>query len=361
MDNNCRCKLESASIIVVLLLLIVVVIWSRNFFDKLVDNMKDARAQVVRYDGAFLSACSCATGSVCVSNSAFQKAEPLPTGVTNETAECGVMIPYTTGKIGEKFQENNEHDDSMSICNAYEALDREFTSWLTVLGLFAGMFGLIVPLISYLLQHKTLKDERESVNKLVDGLRAERNEMYSEMNKARKDFRKFKAQSEYDVQSVGKIAFETKEQIAIFSQQTKKQLLMWKRQVVAFSEYSLASKLNQIQALRNKKVFDEELLVDSVNLIVAFDYLLESLINWREEDAIIVRAKMQEWIANIGSFWFMLSDVERKRVCDKLKQQFKPSSEFATRDDFLRILREDSDEFKWLEKFYKPFAPWKFS
>ena len=358
--------------IVVLLLLIAVVVWALFFIDKLIDNMKDTRAQIAKLDSASLSACSCVISSSCASNNAIHKAELLLTGVTNATVECGAMIqnpaPYITEQMGEKFRKNNEHDDSMSICNAYEALDREFTSWLTVLGLFAGIFSLVIPLVSYLLQHKTLKDERELINKYVDDLKSEQRDKHrdiddkiSSIRQIHDEFKRFRAKANEDLQSMKMEMCDTKKQAEDFLSQNMVQLTMWKRQIVAFAEYSIAEKYNRLQKYHTVKDSVDMRLMDVANLIIAFDYLLECFINWREEDEIKVKAKMLEWINYMKAFWLELPEIERKRVCKILKPQFNPSSELAKRHDFLRLLRADSDEFKWLEEFYKPFAPWKFS
>lgn len=69
---------------------------------------------------------------------------------------------------------------------------------------------------------------------------------------------------------------------------------------------------------------------------------------------------MHEWINTIDTMWRKMTDEQHEKVYKLLSVYFKPSHEFASRDDFLRILRAESEDFKWLEKFFRPFAPWKF-
>ena len=367
-----KCILECGSIICVLLLLITIVFWSRNYFTQLIDNMKDARRQFVEAENKFPCACSCATNNA-ISNAITNAGGRIVSScrVTNETSKCSSTVerPATNFVVQKKGTSDvEEHNDSMSIDKAYEALNLEFTSWLTVLGLAWGMFGLVVPLAGYLLQHKTLKDERELINKHVDDLRSEQREKYREIDDnfkkisdMRDEFSQFKIQSKKDVHAMNEMVSKIEIQTEDFLRETRTQIFMWKRQIVAFAEYSIVGKLNQLHASRNAKVFVDERLKDIVNIVIAFDYLLESLVNWREEDVVKVRAKMLQWIDNMKLFWFDLSDFERKSVCERLRTQFNPSSEFASREDFLKILRADSEEFKWLEEFFRPFAPWKFS
>ena len=70
---------------------------------------------------------------------------------------------------------------------------------------------------------------------------------------------------------------------------------------------------------------------------------------------------MLNQIRNMRMFWAKLSDEQRNGIHELLKKKYEPLGDFAGRNDFARILRTDSDDFKWLEKFFEPFAPWKFS
>lgn len=54
-------------------------------------------------------------------------------------------------------------DCSPSIMEAYESLSNELSSWMAIMGIFAAVFGLLIPLGSFLLQRQSLKDEREAI------------------------------------------------------------------------------------------------------------------------------------------------------------------------------------------------------
>ena len=93
------------------------------------------------------------------------------------------------------------NDDPMNYKEALEMLRGEQTSWLAVIGFFGIIFGLIMPIGSYLLQRQSLKDERAGVREdLKDS--QERNEKsiaekMSEMN-SRFDERMSKRDRMYD-------------------------------------------------------------------------------------------------------------------------------------------------------------------
>lgn len=340
MCKRCGNKLESIIMIVVLILLITIVWWSRNYFTQLIDNMKDARMQVKAESVSFCP-CSCATTNAIANTDAGTVS---PCRATNVASQCSVMIQKPTmdsmvHKV-ELSQDKIGQDDSLLIRTAYEALNEEFTSWLTVLGLIGGVFGLLVPLVGYLLQHHTLKTERdqlmsdwtdwkESVKEYVSDISSKVNELEKKI-----------------------------EGIDAKSRSVKDRFEMCERQNIRSQEFPLAVRINHVISARRNDLDIE--LVEIANIVIGFDYLLESIVRWGE-DVVIIRAKMHEWINNIDAMWHKMTDAQHEKVCELLRGYFKPSPEFASRDDFLRILRIDSEEFKWLENFFKPFAPWKFS
>jgi len=305
------CILKHLPMFAVIAALAMVIWWSHGYFSQLIANLKDSRSQM-RYQ------------------------TPTPSYACFE-------------KTG---------DNSEEICKAYEALDQELTAWLSVLTIAGGIFGLIAPLIGYLLQHHKLKDEREDFDKVISDFKTEQREKYREIKQDLKtingilvDLKNFKFQCAEDVRRIRKIASDNQAQSELFSIQTRDQLGKWMQQIIAFAEYSLLDKLTQAAKASTK---------DIANLIIAFDYLLESLIAWREEGGVEVLAKIQQWIKVLDAFWQQVPQDLRSDVYELLRKQFRPSDDFASRKDFVKILRADSDEFKWLEDFFKPFAPWKF-
>jgi len=64
--------------------------------------------------------------------------------------------------------------------DAFELLNASQTSWLTVVGFFATIFGLVVPVAGYLLQRQSLKDEAEALKNEVKSLAEKCEQMKSE-------------------------------------------------------------------------------------------------------------------------------------------------------------------------------------
>lgn len=68
------------------------------------------------------------------------------------------------------ISDDMKHDDALFkvFKEAEEHLRNQLTSWLTILGFFAIVFGLLMPLINYMLQRQTLSDERDRISKDFD-------------------------------------------------------------------------------------------------------------------------------------------------------------------------------------------------
>ena len=59
--------------------------------------------------------------------------------------------------------DNKEAEGRLSVVAAYDSLCNELSTWMSIMGIFAAIFGLLIPLGSYLLQRQSLKDERENI------------------------------------------------------------------------------------------------------------------------------------------------------------------------------------------------------
>lgn len=66
--------------------------------------------------------------------------------------------------------EGLQHEDALFrvLADAEEHLRNQLTTWLTILGFFGIVFGLLVPLINYMLQRQTLADERKRMTKEIN-------------------------------------------------------------------------------------------------------------------------------------------------------------------------------------------------
>ena len=288
-EKPCRgkwsCVLSHLPMLFVGAALILVIIAGMIFFSRLIDNMKDTRAQVRRYEASRVS-----------------------------------VLPDSCGLI-------EEHCSADSFCKAYEELDRELTSWLSILAFVGALFGLIAPLIGYLLQQHNLKEERKNIK---EDLKEKVELYYSNFSK--------------------EIKSDIDEKVC----DVKRKLAELETHIIRSMEFSLLTEINKV----HRGVTSNPVVV--ANIVIDFDYLLEIVVRW-DKNIAIVRAKILEWIDHMDDMWREMKMEQREEVLELLRGKFNPSGEFASRDDFLKILRPDSKEFKWLEKFFAPFARWKFN
>lgn len=118
--------------------------WSHDFFSELIQNLKDARWE----------------------------------------------MRHSDVRIEQYLRHENrwgESDSGSEIRKAYEALDRELTAWLTVFAITVGFFGLLVPLIGYLLQHHKLEKEREELREYVREFKIEQKRQMRALAKINKN------------------------------------------------------------------------------------------------------------------------------------------------------------------------------
>lgn len=77
--------------------------------------------------------------------------------------------PHPNATIVYRYTNQPNLNDIDPVFKVYkeveETLSGQMNTWLTIFGFFVTLFGLVVPLVSYLLQHRSLEDERGRVIK----------------------------------------------------------------------------------------------------------------------------------------------------------------------------------------------------
>ena len=200
-------------------------------------------------------------------------------------------------------QSNKERIENSAIIEAYDSLSNELSSWMAIMGIFATVFGLLIPIGSYLLQKQSLRDERESIMK--------------EVVKSRDDvFVKIQ-------ESVDKMPVNIAE----------KMKPMWNFLAANFDRFLVA------------------------NFVIGFDICLDCL----------VRARNLGRLVEIICKYRVYIESSQKRnpetwisAIEQLKGKIRPSDEFVSGRDFESLIRRDSETYVWLKDFYDQFAPWKF-
>lgn len=217
-------------------------------------------------------------------------------------------------------QSNKERIENSAIIEAYDSLSNELSSWMAIMGIFATIFGLLIPIGSYLLQRQSLRDERESIMK--------------EVEKSRDDVF-VKIQESVDRMPVN---------------MAEKMKPMWNFLAANFDRFLV----NDGEVLLKNSISDWRLVA---NFVIGFDICLDCL----------VRARNLGRLVEIICKYRVYIESSQKRnpetwisAIEQLKGKIRPSDEFVSGRDFESLIRRDSETYVWLKDFYDQFAPWKF-
>lgn len=216
---------------------------------------------------------------------------------------------------------NRSQYEDTAIIAAYDALQNELSTWMAIMGIFAAIFGLVIPLGGYLLQRQSLKDERVS---LMEDVEKSRDEV---------------------LDSIKKIAEGVPDKIA------NDMRPMWNFLAANFDRFL---------------VKDGECLLSAVppdwraiaNYVVELDICLDCLVRARNPGRLVeIICKYREYIESSQKRY----PVIWATAIRQLKEKMHPSNEFTSGRDFEPLVGRDSGIYAWLKNFYGQFAPWKFA
>ena len=233
-------------------------------------------------------------------------------------AGCTNQVAVSAGNIGEiqKLQ-----DRSPAIMEAYESLSNELSSWMAIMGIFAAVFGLLIPIGSYFLQRQFLKDERETIMKDVEKTR---DEAFVKIN-----------------EFVDGVPAEIGE----------KMKPMWNFLAANFDRFLV----NDGMALYGNGISDWRMVA---NFVIGFDICLDCLVRAHNAGRVLeVVIKYQKLLTSVQE----RHPKEWQYVVNQLIDKMQPSKEFVTGREYAAVIGSDSEIYVWLKNFYGQFAPWKFA
>ena len=203
--------------------------------------------------------------------------------------------------------------NNVGIKDALEILRNEQTNWLAVIGFFGVIFGLVVPVGSYLLQRQSLKEEREIIVKNCED----------------------KAKQKID-ENIARMKDELKLVLSCLSSNF---------------DGLLANLVIDLLGgnLSWKKV---------TNWVIAFDMCLDCLVRAKSGTRIAeIVNKYKEYIEDSRSKhpseWLKAIDYLNKNACK--------SDAFVQGNAYRELLGSDSVTYVWLKSFFTPIYPWKFA
>ena len=244
------------------------------------------------------------------------------------TCEYESRLKEQLGKIDEEIGDAVKDKEFYSKRYAeLERLHEQFVGrmqfWLTLVCLVVTVLGVVLPLASMILQRKSFEREAEIVKKAI----------LIEVNEARKSMEtRFLAVQKDSLCGLDLVLSHSIEQFDLMLPDMK-------------PEDGLT-----------KVVF---LLMP---IIFGFHQLMECAM--RTQDERVVKDKISEYRRFIDS-WQNPEIPQRagvwKCIVEGIRESVIKDRGSMMRCDYARVLGEGSDSFKWLEKFYKDFAEWKFA
>ena len=208
--------------------------------------------------------------------------------------------------------ESKSQDES--IIKAYDSLCNELSSWMSIMGIFSVVFGLLIPIGSYLLQRNSIIEEKREIER-----------------KNKEDIIKVKRKIEEKTESILRP--------------------MW-RFLAAQYHWNLMKAAKEI-----KIVNDEGSQIDAANFIIGFDHFINCVC--KSANVIMMYETVDSFRPTIDKirkrqeFWMSVKGRLKSKIsCDN--RNFVKGSEIE------RIIGCNSERFIWLKGFYNEIIPWKF-
>lgn len=223
--------------------------------------------------------------------------------------------------------DNKVEEGDASVIAAYDSLSNELSSWMAIMGIFAAVFGLLIPIGSYFLQQRSLSEERSTMRE--DFKRA----LEEKIEYLTKDYQRKieKMQSDFS------------------DDMTEQMKPMWN---------FLASNFNRFLAADAARMKGCVATVDEVaNFVIGVDIYFDCLVR---------SGNVGVLVDSIRQFMPILDAVRKQgnkwvEVLKLLKQRIQPSESFMKGSDYAKLIGKDGECYGWLKSFYDEVVPWKFA
>ena len=225
--------------------------------------------------------------------------------------------------------DNKVEEGDASVIAAYDSLSNELSSWMAIMGIFAAVFGLLIPIGSYFLQQRSLLEERGVM---------------------REDFKKALEEKIGQLTKDYQLKIE-KMQSDFSDDMTVRMKPMWNFLAANFDRFLV----NDGARLIGNNILDWRLIA---NFIVEYDICLDCLVRAQNAGRLLdVVCKYQNMLTAVQQN----HQKEWQYALERLKDKMQPSKEFVSGREYAAVIGSDSEVYAWLKDFYSQFAPWKFA
>lgn len=240
-------------------------------------------------------------------NNAWSRDEAVTTNVVCSCQNAVVLKVIETQQV-------KDHDSA--IIAAYDSLSNELSSWMSIMGIFSVVFGLLIPIGSYLLQHKSILEEKKAIE------RKNREEI-----------------------------FKTKQKI---ERKIERELRPTWLFLAAQYQWNLIRDAESIKTENG----NDSYVISVGNFIIGFDHFINCICKSGN------KAMMYETIAKFKPLIerFRKDEVLWLSVKRCLKNRFHPDNEnFVKGLEISRMFEGNNGTYIWLKGLYDEIIPWKFS
>ena len=223
--------------------------------------------------------------------------------------------------------DNKVEEGDASVIAAYDSLSNELSSWMAIMGIFAAVFGLLIPIGSYFLQQRSLLEERGVM---------------------REDFKKALEEKIGQLTKDYQLKIE-KMQSDYSDDMTVRMKPMWN---------FLASNFNRFLVADAVRVMGGAATTDEIaNFVIGVDIYFDCLVR---------SGNVGVLVDSIRQFMPILDAVRNQKdnwaeTLKLLKQRIQPSESFMKGSDYAKLIGKDGECYGWLKSFYDDVVPWKFA
>lgn len=272
---------------------------------------------------------------------------------TNAVCRSAAML--NVSGVGNKVDEG-----SLSMIAAYESLSNELSSWLAIMGIFVTIFGLVIPIGSYLLQQRSLNREKEDLkDEIRDMNEFVRDDVKDKIKDMKEEMKELGEQSRKEHQT---LVNGTKTEI--LDDVSNRMKPMWNFLASNFDRFLVYDEEKIERAFKNGTVVatwkmasseNDVTLRNMANFFISFDIYLDCLVRADNARGVLEAIRKYQRVLDAArdnhDLW--------SNMLDGLKIERSPY--FVKGRDFAKLIGADNADYAWLKSLYDEVIPWKFS
>ena len=295
------------------------------------------------------------------------------------TSPCGKMEIEYSVKVEDdsgvwrptcfSIPESAKREDKkiVEVKDVEETLREQMNSWLMIFGFFMTLLGLIAPFMCYLLQQRSLSEERKKIKEDLDEAEERYNQQFTAI--AGKTERMVQA-LEVDLDTARRGAdLQMHDMVQKFDEKIQEFSKRASKRIDAIKEEMFADMKNKLTPLWSfLSISFDKLLVDDLQ---QFDHILADetkvynyvyvLIIYM--DCLVQNKRKRSLVTAVKRFRASIDKIMQNEALSKgIASKFRggKAKPFVMWSNYCCLLEGDEETRVWVEKFFRQFSPRKF-